>query len=101
MEFKGTKGIWGIHEHAVACVSSGDMIVANCAVRTSNINTEQLEVEQSANAQLISCAPEMLEMLDQLVAVMKDIETVPSWLFETYSNTLANAEGLIQRATTI
>lgn len=65
MEFKGTKGKWKLHKHAFACVVSDEssLLVSNCCGRTSNLNSDELYIEQQANALLISKAPEMLEML--------------------------------------
>ena len=68
-EFKGTKGNWKLHKHAFACVASDEssLLVSNCGGRTSNVNADELYIEQQANALLISKAPEMLEMIQSLI----------------------------------
>ena len=66
--FKGTKGKWKEHKNAFCCViSDTGILVANCGGRTSNINPDDLINEQKANALLISKAPEMLEMLEEII----------------------------------
>ena len=65
--FKGTKGKWQEHKNAFCCViSDTGILVANCGGRTSNINPDDLISEQKANALLVSKAPEMLDMLENL-----------------------------------
>ncbi len=66
-EFKGTKGKWkcnihmsGDRTHEVRRVDS-DNGIAICVVRTNNHD------QSRSNAQLISKAPEMLEMLGKVV----------------------------------
>ena len=59
MEFKGTKGKWEVEEHPLyywEVVSETDLICV----------TGETGEEAKSNAQLISCAPEMLEMLSDL-----------------------------------
>lgn len=71
-EFKGTKGKWKLHKHAFACVVSDEssLLVSNCGGRTSNVNADELHIEQQANALLISKAPEMLFELNE---TLKDL----------------------------
>lgn len=71
MEFKGTKGKWKLHKHAFACVVSDEssLLVSNCGGRTSNVNSDELYIEQQANALLISKAPEMFEILKEFLAI--------------------------------
>lgn len=65
MEFKGTKGKWSIFETAV-----GYRIDSQTQSRTVCSNVPDLKTEEdTANALLISKAPEMLEIL-QKVSVM-------------------------------
>ena len=96
MEFKGTKGKWKLYKHAFACVASDEssLLVSNCGGRTSNVNADELYIEQQANALHISKAPEMLEMISEL---LKELE------FHGYrhSTTIYKAQNLIKEATTI
>jgi hypothetical protein len=68
MEFKGTKGKWEVSEinisdyKSLAVFSSDTKKVLLHVYLPKNQITE----EEKANAQLISCAPEMLEMLKKL-----------------------------------
>jgi hypothetical protein len=62
MEFKGTKGKWEVNPKASRNVRCNNLTIANCS---SGQNGEN-EIEEKANALLISKAPEMLEMLDYL-----------------------------------
>ena len=71
MEFKGTSGKWyidqeeaGRNEHGVLCnvistVTDGGLKICGLA----EVFGEDLQAK--ANAKLISCAPEMLEMLEK------------------------------------
>jgi hypothetical protein len=59
MEFKGTKGKWEINPKASRNVRCNNLTIANCS---SGQNGEN-EIEEKANALLISKAPEMLNML--------------------------------------
>ena len=92
MEFKGTKGKWEIHKQAFCCVVSDKILVANCGGRTSNVDTEELIKEQRANAQLISKAQEMLEMLREIRNQIEDGRTYI---------TKQDITNLIKEATTI
>ena len=93
MEFKGTKGKWKLHKHAFACVVSDEssLLVSNCGGRASNVNADELYIEQQANALLISKAPEMLEMLQWLY----------SRLGTSFSQEKEEIEQLIKEATTL
>ena len=62
-EFKGTKGKWEINSRASRNVRCNNLTVANCSQGQDGEN----ETEEKANALLISKAPEMLEMLKELV----------------------------------
>jgi hypothetical protein len=62
MEFKGTKGKWEVNPKASRNVRCNNLTIANCS---SGQNGEN-EIEEKANALLISKAPEMLELLDYL-----------------------------------
>ena len=60
-EFKGTKGKWTLHPHAIACVClKGGRVIANCGGDYNSIEFERIAAENEANAKLISAAPELL-----------------------------------------
>lgn len=60
-EFKGTKGKWGLHPHASACVCLKDgRIIANCGGYRNSVEFERTDAENEANARLIAAAPELL-----------------------------------------
>ena len=67
MEFKGTKGKWEINPKASRNVRCNNLTIANCS---SGQNGEN-EIEEKANALLISKAPEMLEMLNKVCEKLK------------------------------
>jgi len=60
MEFKGTKGIWQVIHVSNDRGDYHKVMVDNTSI--CNITTRN-EIQSEANAKLISCAPEMLEML--------------------------------------
>lgn len=67
MEFKGTKGKW-IYNNSLQ-MHSGCRVIFNdneVLIHKSENKNGLSETEIEANAQLISCAPEMLEMLIKL-----------------------------------
>lgn len=67
MEFKGTKGKWSYEVTKKGhCRLSGNDWSNFCKVYTITSGADWKKVTQ-ANAQLISCAPEMLEMLQYFV----------------------------------
>lgn len=61
-EFKGTKGEWKINPRASRNVQCNGTTIANCSAGQSG-DDEHIEI---ANAKLIACAPEMLEMLNKV-----------------------------------
>ena len=67
MEFKGTKGKWEVNQKASRNVRCNNLTIANCS---SGQNGEN-EIEEKANALLISKAPEMLEMLNKVCEKLK------------------------------
>jgi hypothetical protein len=75
MEFKGTKGKWVIRPTSALNKSEKPLFYDLCIENQSFISTFKNETigetdkTQLANAKLISCAPEMLEMLDLLTKV--------------------------------
>lgn len=84
MEFKGTKGKWEVQGHPLCyweVVSETDLICVTAGE------------EAEYNAQLISCAPEMLEMLIKVINEHKTDRQ--SW------STILEIEQLIKKATEI
>ena len=67
MEFKGTKGKWEVNPRASRNVRCGNVTIANCSSGQNGENEE----EEIANAKLISSAPEMFEMLKDIVKGIK------------------------------
>jgi hypothetical protein len=71
MEFKGTKGEWLIlkqhSSHKINEIATNE----NLSICAINTNLEQSE----ANAKLIACAPEMLEMLKDILDTIRECET--------------------------
>lgn len=112
-EFKGTKGEWyydkkskGIKNNKVKGLLATAWSVYNAAeteiridneswidmrIRTSFI-MQQKELEKEHNAKLISCAPEMLKMLKDILSGMRN---------ENYEVCHTEIEKLIQKATTL
>ena len=98
INFKGTKGKWLVFAYnQVIC---NDKNIADC----ENWGIDKTGKEQEYNAKLISCAPEMLEMLESIVQsfesdyVMLDGKIVDNpyeWLKEDY----LKAKELIKKAT--
>ena len=84
MEFKGTKGNWIINPRASRNVQCNERTIANCSAGQSG-DDEDTEI---SNAKLISCAPEMLEMLDLLTTLYS-------------ADNIEKAKLLIKKATTI
>lgn len=90
--FKGTKGKWQFvrYEKTFTIETFG---ITNWTILQTITN----EPQDEANAKLIACAPEMLEMLEELVNLFKRGE------FDTDENiggiTLLKAQQLIKKAT--
>jgi hypothetical protein len=89
MEFKGTKGKWEINPKASRNVRCNNLTIANCS---SGQNGEN-EIEEKANALLISKAPEVLEMLNELISANP--------MHDGWHEKILKANKLIQEATTI
>ena len=88
-EFKGTKGRWEFDACNMKIKGTGDFegrtIIANVSPR---MDYSRGMTTQSANAKLISCAPDMLEMLELLTTVYS-------------ADNIEKAKLLIKKATTI
>ena len=68
MEFRGTKGKWIVDKEQAKVIKEDGGILCIC-YHTSVVN----QIESTPNAQLISCAPEMLECLKSIVTVAKEL----------------------------
>ena len=104
MDFKGTKGRWN-HKRGKRSKYEFDNIIidekGNYILKWSNTGSycHKLTIKESqANGKLISKAPEMLEMLQELVISADDMfnDGEPS---ETYYQLINKAEKLIKEAT--
>ena len=96
-EFKGTKGKWKIEDIKSPCettINSSEYRIAEVKHFEGKNFNDPIEKEAKANALLISKAPELLEMISEL---LKELE------FHGYrhSTTIYNAQNLIKEATTI
>jgi hypothetical protein len=88
MEFKGTKGGW---EYREQIVQNGSFYrVEGESVKVCNVVTRN-QGEAEANAKLITCAPEMLEMLIHCEKVFKQGGGM--------EYTLSDIQSLIEKAT--
>jgi hypothetical protein len=89
MEFKGTKGEWAVSPNAVGFIAD---ISDNFAIAKAFDNAFIQKGEMEANAKLIACAPELLEVLVKCINYLPIIE---------YSELIKEAKYLIKKATTI
>lgn len=94
-EFKGTKGKWKIKDIKSTLeteINSSEYRIAKVKHYKGKNFNDPIEKEAKANALLISKAPEMLEMVSEL---LKELE------FHGYrhSTTIYNAQNLIKEAT--
>jgi len=72
MEKKFTKGEWVMYKHAKSCVcADGGRIVANCGAYFNNIDYENVQTENDANARLIAQSPNLLDSLEKLMLSVK------------------------------
>jgi len=69
-EFKGTQGPWHVSDEGKLVIRNDKwyMPVASCGYRENN--------EESANARLIAAAPELLDVLQKLLASFSDHDLV-------------------------
>ena len=70
-EFKGTTEPWYLDKRAYCCVTSNKGVIANCGGRTSNVNSEQLHIENTANTKLILQAREMFKEIKRTLIDLK------------------------------
>ena len=94
MEFKGTKGKWYCYrktdQHKIEYVITESQEIICDLPHFCNNNSD-------ANAKLISCAPEMLEMLEKIV----DAQFNPKKSLANLNSEISKAEQLIKKATEI
>lgn len=100
MSFRGTKGKWKVEEHPLyywEVVSETDLICV----------TGEIGEEAKYNAQLISCAPEMLEALEEVIRLKMLISYPKDTSIEHHGEAFAvqsmlhGIEQLIKKATEI
>jgi hypothetical protein len=72
MEFKGTEGKWRATRFGLG-VTISDIGYDNTSEKICKLDIHNKKAEEvMANARLISCAPEMLEMLVKIYRTTKD-----------------------------
>ena len=108
-EFKGTKGAWEVHDNGYFF----DIQVKGTTLASTqnNLYLNIDEKVQLANAKLIACAPEMLEMLNECIITISRLQnsmmahpdhTVGSEFYDYTSlaqETIDKTEELIKKAT--
>lgn len=95
MEFKGTKGKWAIKlsESKLAFNVIGTVLGGKHKIARCPYIAEHDILESQYNAQLISKAPEILDMLQKLLDLCEHVEL--------RGQTITEANNLIKQATTI
>lgn len=101
MEFLGTKGTYEIIELDFAdykniCVANENIVICHI-----NLHKIVIDEEVKANALLISKAPEMLEMLKELVTQIETFTKGNIGEIEYFESEIKKAKQLIKEATTI
>lgn len=94
-EFKGTKGKWS--QKFEGCEPSRVIRTDDGNKEVAQIYRYNSESEQKANALLISKAPEMLELMKELVCEFSDYKTKAQGTSKC--DAIINAEKLIKEAT--
>lgn len=85
--FKGTKGKWGISSNNQDQIESQDGInICDCWSMGDNRFPDELEMK--ANALLISKAPEMLEVLEN---IENDNGSIPAFMWEMIKKVIKQA----------
>ena len=94
-EFKGTKGKWKVDK----CEKDS----SGRACYRIHTYIRPMDSQMKANAQLISKAPEMLEMLKHLLSLKhaKDLDGKTPYYLDEMPKAWEKAEQLIKEATTI
>jgi len=103
-EFKGTKGKWDIRPTQALnengkplfydIVIGGSSFISTHRNEYINIGDEQ----QLANAKLISCAPEMLEMLNKIIIFITKNKD-KNYMIKLLEREVSELEQLIKKAT--
>lgn len=100
-QYKFTKGEWYLQEKTDAYTN---IIRCNAGKGQETLfigyTSNRSESENQHNAKLCATAPQLLEMLSDMVEFMRDID-IPQPIFETYGNLMMNAENVISEATSI
>lgn len=98
MEFKGTKGNWvaELGNSKNVNVTAWINEKANGFIHSQNVSDFDDRQEAQANAKLIACAPEMLEILNKLHLLLEEHQ--PNWYLLGHHNEILE---LIKKATTI
>ena len=73
METKFTKGVWNINKHSSTTVECKGRSIATTGGYSNNNDFEKIDIENKANALLISKAPEMYEMLEKCKEVFDSL----------------------------
>jgi len=75
MEFKGTEGEWSVRRNLklLEVFSSYGTI---CVVARQSSIYSNVDSVAEANAKLISCAPEMLEIINELIQAIKNEDII-------------------------
>ena len=86
MEFKGTQGPWVVvrntHFYDVKTSMLGSDLTVMVMLFDKNLNPDHFSDENKANALLISKAPEMLEMLNHILALAECGNIVEAYKIE-------------------
>jgi hypothetical protein len=98
-EIKHTPAPWVVkHGHNVM---GGGRVVANTGGYSSNINAEEVLLENNANTALIAAAPELLEALKLMVSANGGVAVLPTLEAKQQNAALEKAVAAITKATTI
>lgn len=99
-EFKGTKGPWKIDNHAGIFNQGGLYQIPISGNDRKNRQVSNVfgvnKVEGKANAKIISCAPEMLEMLKEVLELLEENQGEAKFYTKGHFVKLSN---LIKKAT--
>ncbi len=61
-----TPGPWKLYKYGLNVVDETGRVTANCGGYASNVDPEEVNAENRANAHLISASPDMYHLLDSL-----------------------------------
>lgn len=103
-EFKGTKGEWTINPTGALNENGEPLfydIKIGCQSFISTFKNKEIGVtdaEQLANAKLIACAPEMLEILDKIITGYENAGG-EMWIPDMIQKHIFTAKKIIKKAT--